>query len=280
MAGEHPPIPGVDQLETPAIGIRAGAVTRLHGQEAEPSGRVSCLCVRGHARNQCNNLATLACSRGRSPTTQQLHEKAVASPQPPTVPPATRQAFGLGPDQPWGQGAEQFDAEGVGWNAEARHGRAAEVVTIGPRERSGRWIIEPSRSESKTKATVGGAGLLDRHRRSQTRRQRSASPPLARASFGPEDCDPLQDEAEAEESQADALPVCRLPGLPGCVAQNLLPLHRIISEKRRCRRHGRWCIAGGDEDQGSDHARHRRGERQPIAGGQIESPHDRAPAAA
>jgi hypothetical protein len=56
VAGEHPPIPGVDQLEASAIDIRAGAVTRLHGQEAEPSGRVSCLCVRGHARNHATIL--------------------------------------------------------------------------------------------------------------------------------------------------------------------------------------------------------------------------------
>ena len=110
------------------------------------------------------------------------------------------------------------------------------------------------------------------HRQASYLLRRQQRPDWNRASFGPEDCDPLQEEAEAEESQADALPVLRLPGLPGCVAQNLLPLHRIISEKRRCRRHGRWCIAGGDENQGSDHARHRRGERQPIAGGQIVSP--------
>ena len=63
MAGEHPPIPGVDQLETPAIGIRAGAVTRLHGQEAEPSGRVSCLCVWGHARNHATILPPSHVSR-------------------------------------------------------------------------------------------------------------------------------------------------------------------------------------------------------------------------
>jgi hypothetical protein len=102
-----------------------------------------------------------------------------------------------------------------------------------------------------------------------------------RGSFGPEDCDPLQEEAEAEKSQANALPMSCLPGLPGCIAQNLLPLHRIIPwEKRRCRRHRRWCIAGGDEDQGSDHARHCGDERQPIADGQIEAAHDLASAAA
>ena len=84
------------------------------------------------------------------------------------------------------------------------------------------------------------------------------------SSMEAEDCDALQEEADAEESQADAQPVSRLAGQPGCVAQNLLPLHRIILWDKR-QWHRRRCITGGEEDQGAEHTRRRRGERQPIA---------------
>jgi len=76
---------------------------------------------------------------------------------------------------------------------------------------------------------------------------------VRRSSMGAEDCDPLQEETDAEESQADAQPVSRLAGPSGCVAQNLPPLHRIILwEKRQCG-HRRRCITGGEENQDAEH---------------------------